>query len=263
MRPSGAVAHIKMLACCGVWALEPDESNYGIDSVPRSAVYTILPEAQGFWFHVRWCDCDGEFHQTSFRGATDREIELGNSAGRLATWVEDDALITEVRHGGEAMVTARRWVEDDRLLVTQRHPDGETRSVYRPAAVKQVMVYRRDLAMRKGKIAAQCAHASMAVFFSRDNGPVDRLSVGLDGPMSAWARGRFGKVVLSVEGEAELLEIEALARARALPTALITDSGKTEFHGRPTRTTVAVGPAADFEVDAITGPQGAVTTKLA
>jgi len=33
--------------------------------------------------------------------------------------------------------------------------------------VKQVILYRRDLKMRKGKIAAQVAHASMKVFFDR------------------------------------------------------------------------------------------------
>ena len=33
--------------------------------------------------------------------------------------------------------------------------------------VKQVIIFRRDLNMRKGKIAAQVAHASMKVFFDR------------------------------------------------------------------------------------------------
>lgn len=34
---------------------------------------------------------------------------------------------------------------------------------------------------------------------------------------------------------------------------MITDSGKTEFHGRSTRTCLAIGPAAADRIDAITG----------
>lgn len=33
--------------------------------------------------------------------------------------------------------------------------------------IKQVIVVRKDLNMRKGKLAAQVAHASMKVFFDR------------------------------------------------------------------------------------------------
>ena len=34
---------------------------------------------------------------------------------------------------------------------------------------------------------------------------------------------------------------------------LITDAGHTEFHGVPTRTCLAIGPAWSDEIDAITG----------
>lgn len=33
--------------------------------------------------------------------------------------------------------------------------------------VKQVLVMRKDLNCRKGKIASQCAHASLKVFFDK------------------------------------------------------------------------------------------------
>ena len=57
--------------------------------------------------------------------------------------------------------------------------------------------------------------------------------------------------------------IKEAARERGLPTSLITDAGRTEFGGVPTRTAVAVGPAVVGEIDAITGPEGLVATKLA
>lgn len=134
--------------------------------------------------------------------------------------------------------------------------------------IKQVLVYRRDLKMRKGKIAAQCAHASMKVFF--DRGAIlppavarqSTLSVPLTPEMEAWVSGLFGKIVLTVESEEDLLRAKELADAAGLPTALVTDAGRTEFHGAPTNTCIAIGPANAGEIDKITGPEGVIKTKL-
>jgi PTH2 family peptidyl-tRNA hydrolase len=38
-----------------------------------------------------------------------------------------------------------------------------------------------------------------------------------------------------------------------LQVHLITDSGKTEFHGQPTRTCLAIGPDESSKIDAVTG----------
>lgn len=129
--------------------------------------------------------------------------------------------------------------------------------------IKQVLLFRRDLNMRKGKIAAQVAHASLKVFLDRDRGGPDELRIAVDPAMAAWCRGPCAKIVLSVESEADLLRAHALAREAGLPTALVTDAGHTEFHGIPTRTTVAIGPAPAAAIDPITGPGGAIPTKLA
>lgn len=129
--------------------------------------------------------------------------------------------------------------------------------------VKQVLLFRRDLNMRKGKIAAQCAHATMAVFTRRHMGPPDTLHVDLDPHEAAWVHGRCPKIVLSVDDEAALLAAYEAALAAGLPCALITDAGHTEFHGVPTRTAVAIGPAPVEAIDRITGPEGLVATKLA
>jgi len=137
-------------------------------------------------------------------------------------------------------------------------------------AVKQVLVYRRDLKMRKGKIAAQCAHASLAVFLRRRVAvaaegvdPDDLLVVPLDAAMKQWVTRGSAKVCLSVDDEEALLEVHRLAQEAQLPCALIRDAGKTEFGGVPTYTAVAIGPAEVDRIDEITGKEGAVKTKLA
>jgi PTH2 family peptidyl-tRNA hydrolase len=119
---------------------------------------------------------------------------------------------------------------------------------------KQVIVMRKDLGMRKGKMIAQGAHASLKVLTDRRT-HVDETSftIALTPAMHAWLAGRFTKVCVSVESEQALDDVVARARAANVPVALITDAGKTEFHGVPTKTCCAVGPAWTDEVDAITG----------
>lgn len=132
---------------------------------------------------------------------------------------------------------------------------------------KQVLLYRRDLKMRKGKIAAQCAHASVGVLLRpslRAHPPGTRpLPVSLTEAAEHWLRYGQAKIVLSVEDEEMLLRAHQLAVEAGLPTIVITDAGHTEFKGVPTRTTVAIGPAPVALIDAITGPGGAIPTKLA
>jgi peptidyl-tRNA hydrolase, PTH2 family len=130
-------------------------------------------------------------------------------------------------------------------------------------AIKQVLLYRRDLQMRKGKIAAQCAHASLGVFLRRGGIAEKHLVVPLDAAMEEWITRGSAKIVLSVDDEAALVEAHRLAQEADLPCAIVRDAGKTEFHGVPTLTALAIGPAPADAIDRITGPGGAVATKLA
>lgn len=120
---------------------------------------------------------------------------------------------------------------------------------------KQVIVMRKDLGMRKGKMIAQGAHASLKVLLQA--GALDAAAATYTLPltpaMAAWLGGRFTKVCVSVDSEAALDAIVLAAHARGVPCALIVDAGQTEFHGVPTKTCCAVGPAWADEVDAVTG----------
>lgn len=117
---------------------------------------------------------------------------------------------------------------------------------------KQVIILRKDLKMRKGKMIAQGAHASMKVFF--DIGMVTRgvLNIELDEAMQEWVNGLFTKICVGANSEEELLELYATAQSIGLPCSLIQDAGLTEFDGVPTYTAVAIGPARNEEVDEVT-----------
>jgi peptidyl-tRNA hydrolase, PTH2 family len=108
-------------------------------------------------------------------------------------------------------------------------------------AEKLVIVMRKDLNMRKGKMIAQGAHAAV------------RLVMDLDrDSLSRWFNDGETKICVGVNSEVELLDVYCKARAANLPTALIKDAGRTEFQ-QPTFTCCGIGPSDISEIDKITG----------
>lgn len=140
--------------------------------------------------------------------------------------------------------------------------------------IKQVIVVRTDLKnkdghkLRRGKIPAQVAHASMKVFFDRGHTVTNtkqikhergiavateyELVIPITKEMYEWYRGIFTKICLRVDSEGELLAVYVKAQEAGLPCALIKDAGLTEF-AESTYTCVAIGPASEENIDAITG----------
>lgn len=122
-------------------------------------------------------------------------------------------------------------------------------------SVKQVIVVRKDLNMRKGKIAAQVAHASMK-FITDNYAPKDRidiLSTYLTDAEQTWLSNGFAKIVVSVDSEKELGDLISTARSAGIKVCPIIDSGKTEFHGISTLTCAAFGPDESEKLDPVTG----------
>ena len=110
---------------------------------------------------------------------------------------------------------------------------------------------RKDLNMRKGKLVAQGAHASMGAILSlcKQNG--DTLILEMDERTRPWLTGRFKKICVYVNSEQELLHIHQEAKLHGLVTSLIQDAGLTEFGGVATYTAVAVGPDREDRIDEV------------
>lgn len=118
---------------------------------------------------------------------------------------------------------------------------------------KQVIVMRHDLNMRRGKQIAQGAHASLAFLSSKLKVSGVVSMEDFDEAGKAWLLGGFAKICCRVDSEDELLAIRDLASHQGLEVHMITDTGKTEFHGVPTNTCLAIGPDEASKIDAITG----------
>lgn len=124
---------------------------------------------------------------------------------------------------------------------------------------KQVIVIRKDLNMRKGKIAAQAAHASMKVILDlmhnipiTDDYVIKSLGLSKDSALYDWLDMKFTKICVYVNSEQELLDLYNKSIELNVICSLIEDCGFTEFHGVPTKTCIAIGPDWNESVDSIT-----------
>lgn len=109
---------------------------------------------------------------------------------------------------------------------------------------KQVIVFRSDLKLSKGKIAAQAGHAAISAAQAAHN----QYREWWDG----WLYEGQRKVAVKVKDERELLELKEQAKDLDLPQALIVDKGLTEIPPG-TITCLGIGPAPTEKVDRITG----------
>lgn len=126
--------------------------------------------------------------------------------------------------------------------------------------VKQIIVMRKDLNMRKGKIAAQAGHAVLSVIFKKLNMldqffwsvEQDRVVFEGDEVLDDWFTNSYTKICLYVNSEQELLDLKEKADSLGFVTSLIKDNGTTEFNGVPTYTCIAFEPLPAEKIDILT-----------
>jgi PTH2 family peptidyl-tRNA hydrolase len=100
--------------------------------------------------------------------------------------------------------------------------------------------------MPKGKVGAQCSHASVTAVLKAQK------SIKYKEVVKKWAREGMKKVTLKVVDKKELLKYIQIAKDMNLPTSTITDAGRTVVEPG-TMTCGAIGPAAEDDIDAVTG----------
>ncbi|EPS73828.1 hypothetical protein M569_00925, partial [Genlisea aurea] len=108
---------------------------------------------------------------------------------------------------------------------------------------KMVLIVRNDLKMGKGKIAAQCSHATLGLYKKVLNRAPKSLN--------RWEVCGQVKVVVKTETEEEMLTLQERAKSLNLPTHITVDAGRTQIAPN-SRTVMAVLGPADM-VDEVTG----------
>jgi PTH2 family peptidyl-tRNA hydrolase len=111
--------------------------------------------------------------------------------------------------------------------------------------MKLALVVRADLAMGRGKIAAQVAHAAVAAVLASRDGAVFRR----------WLEDGQPKVVLKVPAADAMDQVIVQARAAGLPVQVVHDAGRTQVP-EGTLTCCAIGPSQADRIDAVTADLG-------
>lgn len=116
--------------------------------------------------------------------------------------------------------------------------------------IKQVIVMRTDLNMRKGKMVAQGSHAALAFIADRLQGKFGAADLKIQ---DAWMYHGKTAICVRVDSEEELMSIYDRALTLKLTVYLVRDAGLTEFGGIPTYTCLGIGPNMSDCIDKVTG----------
>lgn len=125
------------------------------------------------------------------------------------------------------------------IPVSERFEFPDLRNEYR-----LILAIRNDLKMQKGKVGAQCGHASVAAYSK-----AMRLKPKT---LERWMQYGGTKITVKIDSEEELLELDQRAKSNDILSCIVRDAGQTQV-APGTRTVVAIGPAPKSELDKITG----------
>ncbi|EAA63892.1 hypothetical protein AN1991.2 [Aspergillus nidulans FGSC A4] len=111
--------------------------------------------------------------------------------------------------------------------------------------VKLVLVVRTDLGMTKGKIAAQCSHATLACYKYLVANPSTSTI------LRRWERQGQAKIALQIKSEEEMQLLQAQAVSLGLCARVIQDAGRTQIASGSRTVLGILGPKS--VVDTVTG----------
>jgi peptidyl-tRNA hydrolase, PTH2 family len=134
--------------------------------------------------------------------------------------------------------------EDDNSSSSEQDVPGTNRSLacsewgYSHAPYKMMLVVNQELNMGKGKIAAQCGHASVGCY--------KRSLKMCPNALKAWEHTGCAKIAVKCPTTSDLETIAALARSMDVPLYLVEDAGRTQIAAGSRTVLGLFGPAFVF-----------------
>lgn len=125
--------------------------------------------------------------------------------------------------------------------------------------VKQVIVVRKDLSMKKGQLAAHVAEASIK-FLTDNNESVrgDELTIKLNPEEAIWLNEGFKKIVLGIDSKDALENLIFRAELDGIEVYPIVVQNPDEFNGDRTLVCASFGPASSQDLSKVIGKLKAI-----
>lgn len=119
-----------------------------------------------------------------------------------------------------------------------------------PGPMRMTLVVRQDLKMGKGKAAAQCSHATLALYKKMTDSSSAAYNPQL---LERWERKNGqAKVTLQVPNQEEMDVLFATAMSLGVNAYIVHDAGRTQV-AAGSATVLGLGPAPTAVMDEITG----------
>lgn len=127
--------------------------------------------------------------------------------------------------------------------------------------MKMMMILRKDLGMRKGKMVAQGGHGVVHLMLgdllweAHLYGTPDKdytTSITIPKELVQWVLQGQRKICVGAKDEDHIYQLHQQALVAGIKSVIITDSGLTEFAGKPTVTCCIMGPAPESVFASIT-----------
>ncbi|KAL8936166.1 MAG: hypothetical protein Q9211_004317 [Gyalolechia sp. 1 TL-2023] len=164
----------------------------------------------------------------------------------------DEEVFKQIRGadlGIESEESSKNSSEDEEAEVALGQKQGDLKNFEgNKEECKLVLVVRTDLGMGKGKIAAQCSHATLNCYRALSN----IFPMSLNPVLKQWERTGQAKVVVQAKNVEELETLQAQALSLGLCAQIIHDAGRTQI-ASGSATVLGVGPGPKSVVDQVTG----------
>ena len=119
--------------------------------------------------------------------------------------------------------------------------------------IKQVIVVRKDLNLRKTELASQVATASMGFLLENNESKRnDEINVKLSNEEVMWLNGSFEKIIVGVDSEQDLRELMFKAEMEGVGVYPVLGRTKNKFDDT-TITCAALGPDDSNVIGHLTG----------
>ena len=170
----------------------------------------------------------------------------GNPKTSKTSWPNSYDVNVHVDSSDEELMASMADNEED-TPDSDDEGDGKELKTFddRNDEVKLVLAVRTDLGMGKGKIAAQCGHATLACYKYL----VDKTAG--QGLLKRWEAGGQPKIAVQAKSEEELDTLQALAVSLGLCARVIHDAGRTQIAAGSATVVGLLGPKS--VVDQVTG----------